>query len=293
MSTTSNSTPAASTICIVGAKGQLGFELLRGLSAHPAAVHGLDVDQVDITRPDSIAATMQRLRPTLLINAAAYTDVDGCQGKPELAYAVNGTGPGLLAAACREHGCRLLHVSTDYVFDGTKTTPYLPDDPVNPQSVYGKSKAEGEQRIRESLADHVIVRTSWLFGVHGHNFVKTILRLAGQRDFLAVVTDQVGRPTGARDLAAALLALAGTPFCGTCHFANAGTCTWNRFAAEIVRLAGLTTPVRPMTTAELNRPAPRPAWSVLDTTSFTEKTGIQPRPWQVALAECVAELLMR
>lgn len=295
MITTKDSIVAAETIAVIGAKGQLGTELLQPQATcapqPDLIVHGLDVGEIDITKPDSMLTALERIHPRAVINAAAYTDVDACETHAQEAHAINADGPGNLAQACKQLGCRLLHVSTDYVFDGRATAPYKPDHPVNPQSVYGKTKAEGEQRVREILADHLIVRTSWLFGVHGKNFVKAILNLASERPELRVVTDQVGRPTFARDLAAALLSLSLTDLTGTYHFANEGVCSWNQLATEIIRLAGLTTPVRPMATAELNRPAQRPAYSVLDTTTLTDHTGIRPRPWQDALAECMAEML--
>jgi dTDP-4-dehydrorhamnose reductase len=289
-----HSTIVADSILVVGANGQLGHELVRPqeICAAEAAplVQGLDVPDVDITDAAGVSALLQKVRPRAVINAAAYTDVDGCERHAQQAFAVNATGPANLAAACRQVGCKLIHVSTDYVFDGRQRHPYDVDDAVNPQGVYGKSKAEGEQRIRDALPDHVIVRTSWLFGIAGKNFVKTILRLAAERDELRVVADQVGRPTSAADLAAVLLALAQSDLAGTYHFANAGECTWHAFATEIVRQAGLVRPVRPMCTADLGRPAPRPAYSVLDTRKLTDHTGIVPRPWQEALTECLAGL---
>jgi dTDP-4-dehydrorhamnose reductase len=231
------------------------------------------------------------LRPSLVINAAAYTDVDGCETHESDALAVNATGPANLAEACGQCGARLVHVSTDYVFDGIKGTPNLPDDPIAPQSAYGRTKADGERRVRELLPDgHVIVRTSWLFGMHGKNFVKTILKLAAERPELRVVTDQVGCPTYAPDLAAALLICGLSATTGTFHFCNAGACSWNEFAAEIVRLTGAPCRVLPRTTAELNRPAKRPAWSVMSTESFTDATGVEPRPWPQALSECWLKL---
>lgn len=284
----------ADSILVIGAAGQLGWELVRPREAcAPEAtiqVDGLDLPDVDITDSAGVAALLRTVRPRAVINAAAYTDVDGCESHVQRAYAVNATGPANLAAACRQVGAKLVHVSTDYVFDGRKRRPYDVDDPVNPQGVYGKSKAEGEQRIREVLPDHVIVRTSWLFGVAGKNFVKTMLKLAGEREELRVVADQVGRPTYAADLAVALMALAQSDLVGTYHFANAGECTWHAFATEIVRQAGRVCPVRPIRTADLDRVAPRPAYSVLDTGKLTDHTGIVPRPWQEALAECLAGL---
>jgi dTDP-4-dehydrorhamnose reductase len=286
-----NSTVVADSICIVGAAGQLGRELVRPYEtcATESAVltQGVDLPELDITQPDSVSAALERWRPRAVINAAAFTDVDACESQHEKAYAVNAVGPGNLAKACRVNGIKLVHVSTDYVFDGGQRTPYEPEDLPNPQSVYGKSKAEGEGRVREALPDHIIVRTSWLFGVHGKNFVKTILRMASERDELRVVADQTGRPTYAADLAAVLLALAQSDLTGTYHFANAGVCSWHGFAGEIVRLWGLVKPVRPIDSEKLDRPAPRPAYSVLDTQKLTDHTGIAPRPWQEALTECL------
>lgn len=282
-------------ILIVGGKGMLGRELSAVARARGerrgAEVYDFDVEEIDITAADRVMRTLADLRPRLVINAAAYTDVDGCESHEEAATAVNADGPGNLAAACRAVGGRLIHVSTDYVFNGSKSSPWLPDDPIAPLNAYGRSKARGDDRIRETLADHAIVRTSWLFGFHGKNFVKTILKLSGEREELRVVTDQVGRPTYARDLADALLAIGRTAARGTFHFCNAGACSWNDFATEIVQLAGSKARVLPTTSAEFVRPAARPAYSVLSTESFTEATGITPRPWQQALSECVAELL--
>lgn len=291
-----HSTVVADSVCIVGAAGQLGRELVRPYATCSAEsallIQGVDLPELDITDPDSVSAAMARWHPRVVINAAAYTDVDACESHAQQAYAVNAAGPANLAKACRENGATLVHVSTDYVFDGRKRTPYQPDDLPGPLSVYGKSKAEGEQRIRETLPNHVIVRTSWLFSLHGNNFVKTILKLARERDELRVVNDQVGRPTYAADLATVLLALAQSDARGVYHFANADTCSWHDFAVEIVRQAGMITPVRPMSSAQLNRPATRPAWSVLDTAKLTDHTGIVPRPWREALGECLAGLTL-
>ncbi len=266
-------------VCREGAAGVPGAE-----------VFALDIEEIDITDRPGVSRVLEGLRPELVINAAAYTDVDGCETNPELAERVNALGPANLAGACWALGCRLVHVSTDYVFDGRKGSPYVPDDPIGPPSEYGRTKADGERRVREILKDHVIVRTSWLFGVHGKNFVKTILRLAGERDELRVVDDQVGCPTYAPDLARALLTLGRGRWRGTYHFCNDGACSWFEFATEIVRLGGGGARVVPMTTAELDRSAARPAYSVLDTETLTRDTGIRPRRWQEALAECVSAL---
>jgi dTDP-4-dehydrorhamnose reductase len=272
----------------------LGRELVeacRNSGGGAAELWALDLEDIDIRDGDSISGMLGRLRPDLVMNAAAYTDVDGCESHQELAHAVNGAGPTRLASWCQRNGARLVHVSTDYVFDGQKRTPYVPEDPINPQSAYGHSKAEGERGVRQQLPDnHVIVRTSWLFGVHGQNFVKTILRLAGERDELRVVSDQVGCPTYAPDLALAIVALGFGGLNGTYHFCNAGACSWYEFATEIVEQSGQRTRVLETTTAEFKRPAPRPAWSVLDTRKLENDTGIRARPWREALAECIQQL---
>ncbi|MBP7937411.1 MAG: dTDP-4-dehydrorhamnose reductase [Phycisphaerae bacterium] len=273
----------------------------EGIRSAECRVVGLDIEEIDITEPASVDAVMDELRPRLVINAAAYTDVDGCESNRAMAMAVNAEGPANLARACQRLGARLVHVSTDYVFDGCKDSPYLPEDPVDPQSVYGRSKAEGERGIREILTDYAIVRTSWLFAAGGKNFVKTILKLAGERDELRVVTDQVGRPTYAADLAQALVQIGERPAIGsqrgvgarTGHFCNAGACSWFEFAAEIVRLSGKRCRVLPTTTADFPRPARRPAYSVLSTDSLEQEFGIRPRDWREALAECLAKLQRR
>lgn len=303
-------------ICIIGSNGMLGRELValvdsgirpavlasRFVGWNPSGVGwdaevipcrttALDIDELDITCTESVLNRLEQLRPTLVINAAAYTDVDGCESRELEAACVNVSGPANLAEACGRCGARLVHVSTDYVFNGVNDTPYTPEHPICPQSAYGRTKVAGEAVVRRRLPErHVILRTSWLFGVHGKNFVKTILKLAHDKPELRVVTDQVGCPTYAADLAAALLVAGLGGQVGTFHFCNQGACSWNEFATEIVKLSGCKCPVLPMSSVELNRPAPRPAYSVLCTQSFTRAVGLQPRPWREALAECVRML---
>jgi len=281
-------------VCIVGAYGMLGRELVEACQQAPGRQSieclPLDLEEIDITDARRVADVIAQLRPNLVINAAGYTDVDGCDSHQALAAAANANGPAYLAHACRAHRCRLIHVSSDYVFDGRKSEAYLPDDPVHPLNVYGRSKADGERLVREAQCSYVIVRSSWLFGRYGKNFVKTMLALFQERDELSVVTDQVGCPTYARDLALALLAVGQSDFVGTCQFCNAGACSWHEFAVEIARQAGVRVKVLPITSEQLNRPAKRPAYSVLSTKSFTKHTGMTPRPWQEALAQCLQEL---
>src|SRR6266446_2039016 len=191
-------------LLVLGAGGQVGRELCR--REWPAGCHlaAFDRGDVDITRADSIVAAMRRERPDMVINAAAYTAVDRAESEPDAAWAANCTGPAQLAAACREAAIPLIHISTDYVFDGSKAGPYREDDPVNPHGVYGRSKEAGDRALRQAIAEHVILRTAWVYSAHGHNFVKTMLRLAGERPVLRVVADQIGSPTSAADIAAAI-----------------------------------------------------------------------------------------
>jgi dTDP-4-dehydrorhamnose reductase len=222
-----------------------------------------------------------------VINCAAITDVDGCESAPDLAFAVNAQGPGHIAEACLKFGCSMLHMSTDYVFDGLKGASYREDDPINPLGVYAKSKAEGEARVREILpGTHCIVRTQWLYGLHGRNFVEAILDQARQKNILHVVNDQHGSPTYAYDLAVALIRLCEMDARGTFHVTNSGQTTWQGFASAITKRAGLrSVEVLPMTTSELNRPAPRPSFSTLDNKRYIELTGAPLRPWEEALSE--------
>ena len=304
-------------ICITGSKGMLGRELVGLLEdglrpavlasrfagwqrkgfwttaadTIPVRMTAMDLDELDIRKADAVRSVLGKLRPTLVINTAACTDVDGCESSEAEAFVVNAAGPTNLAEVCRDCRARLVHISTDYVFDGIGAEPYTPEHPLAPQSAYGRTKAAGEEAIRCILPGaHTIVRSSWMFGVHGRNFVRTILKLAAERPALRVVTDQVGCPTYAADLAAALLVAGLAGVCGTHHFCNAGVCSWNQFAAEIVRLSSAACRILPQTTVELNRPAPRPAYSALSIGSFIKATGIVPRPWPEALAECLTAL---
>lgn len=266
-------------ILVVGCKGMLGQELM---GVFGSSARGVDVEEIDITDLSSVQRVLVTLKPTVVVNAAAYTDVDGCQTHAEQAMQVNGEGVAHLAMVSKEIGAKLVQVSTDYIFDGEKGSPYLEDDLCAPLSVYGESKLAGEMNTWFN-PDHLIVRTQWLYGHAGKNFVETMLRLAGERDELTVVDDQVGSPTWTRDLALAIKALIEKGCSGTYHAANAGFVSWNGFAKEIFRLAGLDVTVKPMTTAELDRPAPRPLYSTLDCTKLAQDTGFTPQPWQEAL----------
>ncbi|GAM08445.1 spore coat polysaccharide biosynthesis protein SpsK [Geobacter sp. OR-1] len=268
-------------ILVVGANGMLGQDLLKQL---PGEVQGIDLPDIDITSFESIQAAIDRFRPRIVVNSAAYTDVDGCESNTELAMQVNGEGVAMLAMATRGVGAKLVQVSTDYVFDGAKGSPYLEDDPTGPLSVYGESKLAGELNARFN-PDHLIVRTQWLYGLHGKNFVETMLKLAADKDELAVVTDQIGSPTWTADLAAAIRALIERDCRGTYHAANSGFCSWNDFAGAIFAESGISIRLNPLTTDKLNRPARRPLYSTLDCGKLAADTGFTPQPWQEALKQ--------
>ena len=266
-------------ILVVGANGMLGHDLMQVLSGE---IRGVDIDDIDITAIESTRRLLFTLKPSVIINAAAYTDVDGCESGRELAMRVNGEGVGNLALTAREINAKLVQISTDYIFDGSKGSPYLEDDPVNPLSVYGESKLAGELNARQAPG-YLIVRTQWLYGAHGKNFVETMLRLAGEKNELAVVDDQIGSPTWTVDLSLAVKALLEKECRGIYHVANAGYCSWNEFARTIFAEAGLEMTVNPLATKELDRPARRPLYSTLDCAKLIRDTGFQPEPWLDAL----------
>lgn len=266
-------------ILVIGANGMLGHDLMNILGGD---VRGVDIGDIDITSLDSVRRVLLTLKPGAIINAAAYTDVDGCETNRELAMKVNGDGVANLASVASEIGARLVQLSTDYVFDGGKGSPYLEEDAPNPLSVYGKSKHEGENKAMMT-SDHLIVRTQWLYGTHGKNFVETMLRLAGERDEVSVVDDQIGSPTWTVDLSRAIRALLETGCKGIYHAANSGFCSWNEFAGAIFAEAGLKVKVSSMTTEELGRPAPRPLYSTLDCSKLVRDTGLRLQPWRDAL----------
>ncbi|HJV65839.1 MAG TPA: dTDP-4-dehydrorhamnose reductase [Geomonas sp.] len=266
-------------ILVVGNKGMLGQELMSLLGS---SARGVDVGEIDITDLESVQRVLVTLKPRVVINAAAYTDVDGCESNVELAMQVNGEGVAHLAMVTKEIGAKLVQVSTDYVFDGGKGSPYLEADLPKPLSIYGESKLAGEMNTWFN-PDHLVVRTQWLYGHAGKNFVETMLKLAAERSELSVVDDQIGSPTWTYDLAQAIKALVEKDCRGTYHAANAGFVSWNGFAKEIFRLAGLNTVVNSMTTAQLGRPATRPLYSTLDCGKLVEDTGFAPQPWQEAL----------
>jgi dTDP-4-dehydrorhamnose reductase len=267
-------------VTIFGASGLLGKELQREWSGD--ALTGLSSRDADIRDAQRVLQVVRETRPEWIVLAAAYTDVDGCESNQDLAFAVNRDGAMNVASAAKEVGARLVFLSSDYVFDGRNTKPYETGNARSPQSVYGRTKEEAEVKLLELMPDCCIARTSWLFGTGGKCFPDTILKLAVSRPALDVVNDQRGCPTYAVDLARAIAELCRKNASGIVHVTNAGDCTWFEFAQEIVRSAGLATTVRPVSSQQMARPAPRPAYSVLSPARL-HALGIEMPPWRDAL----------
>ena len=289
------------SIAVVGRQGQVAAALAKAASGRGLRAKFAGRPDADLRDKKSLERFILGTRADLIINAAAYTGVDQAEAEPELAFQINAAGPEALARIAARRNLPLVHLSTDYVFDGSKRSPYREDDRVAPLSVYGTTKAAGEEAIRQVQSHHIILRTSWVFSETGSNFVKTMLKLAKSRDEIAVIDDQFGRPTYAADLANAILDLAphltqttAEPAWGTYHIAGAGETTWYGFAREIFAhgaAAGAKVPrVRPITTADYPLPAQRPPYSVLDTTKIEKTFGIKLRPWCEGLGACMREL---
>ena len=274
-------------ILVTGAGGMLGSVVAATAVAAGHDVGARERSRLDITDAAAVDEAISGEPWDAVVNCAAWTDVDGAQEHEEQATLVNGEGTGNLARACAGAGVRLVHVSTDYVFDGEKGEPYLESDPTGPRSAYGRSKLAGEQAVSASGADHAIVRTGWLYGAGGTNFVDTMLRLASGNQSIDVVDDQTGRPTWTGDLAPALVALATGSATGIFHAAGRGSCTWFGLARAALELAGSDCRVEPTTTASFPRPAPRPAFSVLDTERGEE--AVRLGDWHDGLAAYLAE----
>ncbi len=275
-------------VLILGATGLLGKALVEEWDFDE--VTGTSSRDADIRDAAQLRALFARVRPQWTVLAAAYTDVDGCEKNPEMAHQVNCAGAGNVARVARECGSRMLFVSTDYVFDGKKTTPYETSDLPRPINVYGRTKAAGEALVRAILPEAGIARTSWLFGVAGKCFPNTILLLAQERREISVVANQRGAPTFNRDLARAIVHLCRCGARGTLHVTNSGQCSWHEFAEELVRGAGLTgVTVKPIGTAEFARPAARPKNSVLSPASLRQRYGITLPPWQEAVQRYLLE----
>lgn len=284
-------------VLLTGKNGMLAQDLLRR-AQDENRWHWIPLSspELDITNEQQIEAQLQRYRPDVVLNCAAYTRVDQAESEQERAYAVNGGGPGRLAEGCLEHGARLIHVSTDFVFDGFLRLPYDETARPNPQSAYGRSKLEGERNIAAMGGTWSIVRTSWLFGRYGGNFVKTMLRLAAERDELRVVADQIGSPTWTYDLAQGLLQLVRRPHQGLLHYGGLNSCSWYelaRFSVERAYQLGMLESlprIVPIRTKDFPLPAQRPAYSVLDSTRFRQATGHAPMLWQAAVCGFLQDL---
>jgi dTDP-4-dehydrorhamnose reductase len=285
-------------ILLFGAGGQLGQELACAARARSIPVRAIDRSEADITNPRAVAEAIMGTKASLVVNAAAYTAVDKAETETAQAKLVNETGPALLAEACARSRLPLVHLSTDYVFDGTKNAPYVETDPISPLGVYGRTKAAGERAVRTRHAEHLILRTSWVFGRFGRNLLKTALKLAAERDELRFVADQRGCPTSTADLAEAILhiapKIAAQPLWGTYHLAGTGATTWFEFVSHIVAAQAKFTRryprVHPIATSDYPTPARRPANSELASTLFETTFGFRAQPWQDRVDSTVAAL---
>jgi len=293
-------------LLITGCKGQLGGALLNMLEAGgcalgplPRAYEGcnvtaIDIDELDLTNERAVYDYITARKVDVVINCAAYTNVDACEKNYDIAYKVNADAPGYVAKACAAAGSKMVHVSTDYVFSGVADTPYKETDTPAPNTAYGKTKLAGEEAVKAACEQSFIVRTAWLYGLQGGNFVKTMQRVGRSTGKLTVVNDQIGSPTNAEDLAYHLLQLAVTDKYGTYHVTNKGVCSWYDFACEIIRLSGIVSSVDPCTTEEYKREhpqsAPRPMYSVLAHDALEEAVGDSTRPWQEALEDYIIKL---
>jgi len=289
-------------LLLLGANGQLGQELSAAALPDDIELVARSRSQTDIADTDAVAAAFSETQPDIVVNAGAYTKVDKAESERDEAFRVNATGPGVIAAACAKSDVPLIHISTDYVFDGTKADPYVETDATAPLGVYGASKLAGEQAVRDRHKKHLILRTSWVYGKFGSNFLKTILRLAAERDELRIVADQRGSPTNTSDLAEAILSLAPRLVAGvaitdwgTYHFSGQGETNWCQFADEILKRrekwAGSRPRLMPITTAEYPTAARRPSNSVLDNRLVRTRFGLASRPWQEAARETVDQLM--
>lgn len=266
-------------ILVVGSNGMLGSDLLTQLGGQG---RGVDLPDIDITDMVSVQRVLTALKPKVVVNCAAYTDVDGCETNVETAMQVNAEAVAYLAMITREIGAKLVQISTDYVFDGSKGSPYQVNDLQRPLNLYGESKLAAELNV-DINPDNLLIRTQWLYGRHGKNFVETMLRLGNEKEMLSVVDDQIGAPTWTVDLARGIRALLDRDCRGVYHCTNSGSTSWNGFARAIFEEAGLSVQVQPISTAELARPARRPLYSVLDCGTLITDSGFTPQPWRDAL----------
>ncbi|MGC8658989.1 MAG: dTDP-4-dehydrorhamnose reductase [Desulfomonilaceae bacterium] len=275
----------ATPCLVIGARGMLGHDLCSTLKQVGVRTVEMDIPEVDICNLSLVRSIFEKLKPETVVNTAALTDVDGCETQVETAFRVNAVGPENLAIVARESGSYLLHISTDYIFDGSKGEPYKENDSPNPLGIYGKSKLEGEVRLQKVLLDnYCIVRTQWLYGTNGKNFVDTIIGAAKRNKVLKIVDDQFGAPTYTVDLATAIVKLWQLRAAGVFHVTNSGITTWSDFASRILNLVGLSDiTIENIKTTQLGRPAPRPLYSVLDNSKFENLTGIKMPHWEDAV----------
>lgn len=273
----------ANKILVTGANGQLG-QCLRELAAgEKQRFVFTDVAELDITSARAVRAMFEAEKPDWVVNCAAYTAVDQAESEPEKARLLNATAAGILAQEAAQIGAGIVHISTDYVFKGDDPQPRKEDDPTEPQSVYGATKLEGEQLVAAANARHIILRTSWLYSVYGHNFVKTMRRLGAEKSEIGVVADQWGSPTSAHDLARAILEVIDKPAYGIYHFSNQGATSWALFAEQIMALGGLDCAVNHLTTSQYPTAAQRPEYSLMDKSKFCRTFGVEIPEWETSL----------
>jgi dTDP-4-dehydrorhamnose reductase len=278
-------------LLVIGAKGMLGRDLMGILNSSFSndEVIGWDIEEMDIQKEDESITRIEKIRPEIVIHLAAYTDVDGCELNKEKAFSVNAEGTKHVALAASKCRAKMVYLSTDYVFDGDKKEPYLESDSPHPLNVYGLSKLRGEQYVQEWVKDFLIVRTQWLYGPSGKNFVTSILQQARKKAELSIVNDQIGLPTYTADLARAISELIQLDARGIFHAANSDPCTWYAFGQEILKLSGVNqVRVIPISSRELGRPAARPPYSVLNCQKLKRETGLTMRPWSEALKDCLS-----
>lgn len=282
-------------IVVTGSNGQLGKELQRYATEQTNQYTFIDIDELDLTDAVAVSTFFEKHPTDVIVNCAAYTAVDQAERMPELAERINHHAVRYLAQTAHRLGALLIHISTDYVFEGTAHLPYRESDPTHPLGVYGATKLRGEQAISQSGCRHLILRTAWLYSSFGQNFFKTILRLADERERLSVVVDQIGTPTYARDLAgfiADLISQEKLESQGTYHFTNSGVASWYDFATAIVELSGKACTVSPCLSHEYPTPARRPHYSILEKSQLTATFGIVPRHWREALQACLADMAL-
>ena len=280
-------------ILVIGSRGQLGNELQDLAKEYPSFRFSFyDVAEMDIVNKELVDEGIRTLKPDYLINCAAYTAVDKAETEKDLAFAINSDAVKNLALACKANGVKFMHISTDYVFDGTAQEPYSEDNPVNPTNVYGLSKLKGEQQASRNDKDVIIIRTAWVYSTYGNNFVKTMLRLMKTKPEISVVADQEGSPTYAHDLAAAILHIisSGKWVPGIYHFTNEGVISWFDFAGEIKDLSGSSCIIHPITTEQYPTPATRPKYSVLDKTKIQQTFDVKLKSWKESLRKCLAKM---